>query len=88
MGDILKQESKIFGQAEFAAAFSLWTHKGHDGMTKLKQYHVTDKDGSTGIAIGLLSYVDLESVHFPTKQTHTTYESALASIGFALDEEL
>ena len=88
MSDILKQENKIFGQAEFASAWALWVGKGHDPASKLKSFTITNKDGSTGVAIGLLSYVDLESVHSPTKQTHTTYESALASIGFALDEEL
>ncbi|HZJ93458.1 MAG TPA: hypothetical protein VFD09_10310 [Thiopseudomonas sp.] len=85
---VLAQDKKVFGQAEFAAAWALWVGKLHDPASKLMSFTITNKDGSTGVAIGLLSYADLESVHFPTKQTHTTYESALASIGFALDEEL
>ena len=85
MSDILKHESKIFGAAEFAAAWALWVGKGHDPASKLKSFTVTNKDGSTGVAVGLISYVDLESVHFPTATTYKTYAGAFAAIGKALD---
>lgn len=85
MSDILKQEHKIFGQAAFASAWALWVGKGHDPASKLKSFTITNKDGSTGVAVGLVSYVDLESVHFPTTATYKTYAGAFAAIGKALD---
>lgn len=85
MSDVLKHESKIFGAAEFCSAWALWVGKGHDAASKLKSFTVTNKDGSTGVAVGLISYADLESVHFPTTTTYKTYAGAFAAIGQALD---
>ena len=85
MSETLKHESKIFGAAEFAATWGLWLSKGHDAASKLKSFTVANKDGSTGVAVGLISYADLESVHFPTPTTYKTYAGAFAAIGKALD---
>ncbi len=82
---VLAQDKKVFGQAEFAAAWALWVGKLHDPASKLMSFTITNKDGSTGVAIGLLSYADLESVHFPTTTTYKTYAGAFAAIGKALD---
>lgn len=85
---VLAQENKIFGQAEFASAWALWVGKGHDPASKLKSFTITNKGGSTGVAVGLVSYADFESVHFPTTTTYKTYAGAFAAIGKALDKEL
>ena len=82
---VLAQDKKVFGAPAFGAAWSLWLHKGHDPASKLKSFTVTNKDGSEGVAIGILSYSDLESVHFPTTTTYKTYAGAFAAIGRVLD---
>ena len=82
---VLAQENKIFGAVEFSSAWALWAGKGHDPASNLMSFTITNKDGSTGVAIGLVSYVDFESVHFPTTTTYKTYAGAFAAIGKALD---
>ena len=79
MSDILKHESKVFGAAEFAAAWGLWQSKGFDPVTKLQSFTV---EGGR-INVGLLDYLDLETVVFP-QQSHADYAAAFSAVASAL----
>lgn len=80
MSDILNNESKVFGTTEFLQAWGLWQSKGFDPVTKLQSFTV---EGGR-INVGLLDYLDLETVVFP-QQSHADYSSAMIAIADALD---
>lgn len=68
----------------FVQAWGVWKSKGFDPMEKLRIYETT---AGTKLlyAVGLLDYVTLERLHFPSSAAHSTYEKAFADAGKALD---
>lgn len=65
---------------QFAAAWSLWSSKGHSPIGKLKVFET-----SAGVAIGILDYITLDKYILLSSEVFDSYEKALASIGRALD---
>ncbi|MCK9466200.1 MAG: hypothetical protein M0Q29_09965 [Thiopseudomonas sp.] len=68
---------------QFAAAWSLWSSKGHSPIEKLKVFET-----HVGVMIGILDYITLDKYILPDSEVFDSYEKALASIGRALDTSL
>jgi len=73
----------INSREQFAAAWSLWSSKGHSPIEKLKVFET-----SAGVAIGILDYTTLEKYFLPSNGVFGSYEAAFSSIGRAIDEAL
>ena len=75
-----------FNQTDFLQNWGVWQSKGHQPIQKLKIYESKSK-GQTLYSIGLLDYMTLEDVIFPSESLFTSYEAAFAAIGRALDDK-
>ena len=71
--------NKVFGATEFLQAWGLWQSKGFDPVTKLQSFTV---EGGR-INVGLLDYLDLETVVFPD-HAHADYAAAFSAVASAL----
>jgi len=72
-------EKKVFCADAFQKAWGLWQSKGHDPASKLQSFTV---EGGR-INVGLLDYLDLETVVFP-QQSHADYAAAFKAVASAL----
>lgn len=71
--------NKVFGATEFLQAWGLWQSKGHDPASKLQSFTV---EGGR-INVGLLDYLDLDTVVFPA-HAHADYAAAFQAVASAL----
>jgi hypothetical protein len=65
-------------KAKFALTWKLWKDKGHDPAEKL----IVD---SETFSVGILDYISLDNIVYPSDKTYKNYEQAFAAVGRAID---
>lgn len=85
MSQILAAENKVFSDVDFADMWNLWLWKGHDPAQKLSFFEVKRGEEIT-FSVGILDYMTLENIIFPSEKSYKNNEQAFAAVGRALDK--
>lgn len=85
MSQILAAENKVFSEVDFADMWGLWLSKGHNPAQKLSFFEVKRGEEIT-FSVGILDYITLENIIFPSEKSYKNNEQAFAAVGRALDK--